>query len=374
MSGRSKLAKWDYFPLLRMFVALAISFVIVLILVFIVSDDPMNAIRILFLGPATSQRNFIDTLSYMVPLVFTALGMNLVLKSGLFNLASDGALYMGGVMAAVIAILVPMAFGVAQLVIIPIAAIVGAAINVVPALLRRYTGSSEIVISLMFNFIFFFFGQFLIRELVLDPSVGNMSLPIPDPARIPRMIPGFTLHWGFVMMLVLVVVMYFLVERSKFGYQLRITGLNRQFARYSGIKVGAVVLTAQLIAGLLAGSGGAIQILGMFSRFQWNLLGGTTYVWDGMLVVLLAGGKVLWIPIAAFFLSYLRIGATVMAMRTDVDNELVTVIQGILLVLISAERFLYVIKRRREEKLALEEKMQQEMAAASETAAEQEGV
>ena len=361
-----KLSKWDYFPTVRMLAAVAISFAIVFILVFIVSNDPMNAIKSLFIVPLTSKRNFIDILSYMVPLVFTALGMNLVLKSGLFNLASDGALYMAASVAAVIAIQWIMPPGVAQLVIIPIAAIIGASINVVPALLQRLTGASALVISIMFNFIFFYLGQFLIRETVLDATTGNHSYPFREAARIPRIIPGQSLHWGFAIMLVMVVVMYFLVERSKFGYQLRITGLNRAFAKYSGIKVGSVVLAAQFIAGLLAGAGGAIQLTGMFERFNWNLLGQVTYVWDGMLVNILAVTKPQYILIAGFFLGYLRIGSNVMAMRTDVDSELITVIQGIMLVLISAERFLYFIRKRREEKLALEAKMQEEKDTAPE--------
>jgi len=189
-----KLADWNYFPVVRMLAVIVIAFTIVFIIIFAVSETPVRAIDSLFLGPVSSMNNFLDVFSYMVPLVFTALGMNLVLKSGLFNLASDSALYMGAVISAVMVILIVPVPGI---IILPLAIItagtIGAGINMLPALIRRYTGASEIVISLMFNFIFFYFGQFIIRETVLDARTGNHSYAFPAEARIPPIFAGLSL-------------------------------------------------------------------------------------------------------------------------------------------------------------------------------------
>ncbi|MCL2367626.1 MAG: ABC transporter permease [Oscillospiraceae bacterium] len=372
-----KRMKWDFFPVLRMLVAVAISFVLVVILVFIVSETPMRAIDALFAGPVSNMRNFTDVLSRMVPIVFTALGMNLVIRSGLFNLASDSSLYMSAVLVAIVAIRVVLPAAVLLPLMLLLAAVVGALINVVPALLRRYTGANETVVSLMFNFIFFFLGMFIMRETILDARAGNVSQPFQEAARIGRIFPDthYTLHWGFVAMLAVVVIMYFVVERSKFGYQVRIVGLNRQFAKYSGIKVGLVVLTAQLIGGALAGVGGTIDLLGMFPRFQWNLQDSVAYVWDGLLVNNLSVGKPIFIPLAAFFLAYLRTGSQIMTIRTDVDLELITILQAIMLVLVSSDRFMYGLKLRREQKIALEQRMLEEMESETvpSSAADKEG-
>ena len=342
----------DYFYLMRLMVAIGISFVIIAVIVLSVSGNPMNALNKLFLGPAATPRSFIDVLSYMIPLVFTGLAMNIALKSGLFNMGADGSFYMGAVVSSIMAVLWTLPGGLFQLVIVILAALLGGCINIIPALIRRYMGANEVVISLMFNFVFFFFGLFLMQRTVLDTTTGNQSLPFNEAAKIPKVFPQYTLHWGIVVMLAMVAVMYFIVERSNFGYQLRITGLNRNFARYSGVKVGVIVLVSQFIGGMLAGMGGSIQMLGMFNRFNWNLQ--VMYVWDGMLVNILAGGKPAYVPVAAFFLSYLRIGADVMARNSDVDSTLISIIQGVIILLVSSERFLYGMKRRRDERLALE--------------------
>lgn len=146
--------------------------------------------------------------------------------------------------------------------------------------------------------------------------------------------------------------MWILMDKSKFGRALQITGANENFARYAGIRIGGVVLGSQLIGGMLAGLGGGVEMIGMYKKFQW--ITAQTYVWDGILINLLAGTKPLMIPVSAFFISYIRIGALVMSRGGDVDSEIVSIIQGIMIMLIASERFLYRLKKNKEEKEALQ--------------------
>ena len=97
--------------------------------------------------------------------------------------------------------------------------------------------------------------------------------------------------------------------------------------------------------------GGAIEKLGMYRRFQWSQA--PNYAWDGVIISILSSNNPIFIPIAAFFLSYIRVGADIMARQTDVQNEIVALIQGIIILLVTAERFLYFIKQRKESQLAL---------------------
>jgi simple sugar transport system permease protein len=89
---------------------------------------------------------------------------------------------------------------------------------------------------------------------------------------------------------------------------------------------------------MIAGMGGSIEVLGMYRRFSWQLLPG--YGWDGVIVAILARNNPALVPVAAFFLAYLRIGADLMSRTSDVQSEVVAVIQGIMIVLIAAESFL----------------------------------
>ena len=128
------------------------------------------------------------------------------------------------------------------------------------------------------------------------------------------------------------------MKRSAAGFALKLTGENQAFARYSGVGVGGVILASQFIGGLLGGMGGAVQVLGMYDRFQWTSLPG--YGFDGVIVAILARKNPVMVPVAAFFLAYLRIGSDVMSSSTDVTNELVSIIQSIIILFVSAKVFL----------------------------------
>ena len=105
----------------------------------------------------------------------------------------------------------------------------------------------------------------------------------------------------------------------------------------------------------------AIEMVGMYKRFYWQ--SPVNYVWDGLLVHMLANQNPVFIPLTAFFIAYLRIGAEIMSRATDLDPEVVTFLQGIIILLVASERFLYKFKQKHEQKLALE---QAELASAQE--------
>ena len=127
--------------------------------------------------------------------------------------------------------------------------------------------------------------------------------------------------------------------------------MSPEFAKAAGIKTGKVILLAQFVGGIFAGMGGAIEMVGMYKRFYWQSQ--VNYVWDGLLVHMLANENPVFIPLTAFFIAYLRIGAEIMSRATDLDNEIVAFLQCIVILLVGAERFLAVIKKRKEQKNAL---------------------
>lgn len=347
-----KKIKFDYYNLLRVSVAIGISIIIACIIIFLASDQPTKAIYQLFLGPFQTKRNFFSVIESMIPLVFTGLAMNIMFKGGLFSMGADGSFYMGAVVAAFVAIKFTLPTGVHQFVLILLAALVGGIITTLPAIIKKKTGANELVVSLMFNYVFFYSGLYIINKFLLDESTGYASYKFKETARLGLMVKGTRLHYGFLIMMATVIVMYFVVERSKFGYKLRITGNNKRFAKYSGVGITGTILSSQFIGGTLAGMGGAIEMVGINKRFEWNSQ--VAYVWDGMLVDLLASSKPALIPLAAFFLSYVRTGADIMSRKTDVDNEIIAIIQGVMILLVAAERFMYTVKKRNEEKQALE--------------------
>lgn len=342
-----------YFSVIRILCAIAIALLIVFIIIFFVSDQPVYAIRKMVLGPLETKRSFFNVLERAVPLIFSGLALNIVLRSGVFSIAADGSFYMGAVIATGIAIKIQLPNVIHQCILIAVAGLVGGLISTLPIILSKYTKVNATVLSIMFNSIFYYVGYSIVSTYLLEKSGQWGSAYFPDTARLGNMIKGTSMHWGFLIMVATIVFVIFLMEKTSFGYKVRVTGINKDFAKNAGIKTGRVILGAAFISGIVAGMGGAIEMVGMYKRFQWQTP--VNYVWDGLLVHMLANENPYFIPVTAFFIAYLRVGAEVMSRATDLDNEIVSFLQCIVILLVGSERFLYVLKKRREQNLALQQ-------------------
>lgn len=341
------------FDILRLVVAVLISLAITAIIIFSVSKQPLDALYSLFIGPFGSKRHFFNILEMSVPLIFTGLALSLVFKSGNFSMIADGALYMGAVITSIIAVKFALPIGIHPIVAIFCSAVVGGIIGAIPAILKTKYTANELVTSLMLNYVFFYSGIFLINKLLIDKNAGNFaSLKFNNSAKLLQIVSGTRLHIGFIIAIIVSILLYIFVYKTKWGYEIRVVGSNIEFAKHSGINTKKVIVITQLIAGMIAGIGGSIELLGMYSRFQWA--DAPSYAWDGVIIAVLSKNNPKFVPFAAFFLAYIRVGADIMSRKSDVQNELVSIIQAIIILLITAERFLYIIKQHQESKLALE--------------------
>lgn len=351
----------DYFSVFRILVAIIISLLVVFVIIFFVSDDPWFAISKMMLGPLQSKRSFFNVVERAIPLIFTGLALNISLRSGVFNIASDSSFYMGAVLAAFISLKLPLTAGLFQVVYLFVAIVVGGAINTLPVVLHKYTNIAPTVVAIMQNSIFYYLGLSLVSAFLLEKSGTWGSHEFPAAAKLGNMISGTSLHWGFLILVVVIIFVVVLMEKTSFGYKVRLTGINPNFARSAGIKTGGVVLGAQFIGGSVAGVGGAIEMMGMYKRFQWQSQ--VAYVWDGLMVHMLANQNPVFIPLTAFFIAYLRIGAEVMSRAAGIDPEVVAFLQGIVILLVASDRFLYPIKKRYEQKKALRQAEKAEKTA-----------
>ncbi|MEN1759836.1 ABC transporter permease [Anoxynatronum sibiricum] len=327
------------FETIRTLVAIGVALLLALIIIFSVSDEPGYALERFLLGPVTNLRNFGNVLEMAIPLIFTGLAISVMFMAKQFNLGAEGGFFFGAVGATALVLtfnLPPVILPVAAIIVGALAGGLGSAL---PAVLKARMGASELVSSLMMNFILFWLGLFIINNYFRDAMAGAMaSHRFPDAAKLTRILPGTRLHFGIFIALAMVVVVYLFLYRSRWGYALRMVGLNIRFAEYSGINTKSVILYSQIIGGMIAGMGGTVELLGMYPRFTWFQLPG--YGWDGVIVAIMARNNPLLVPVFAFFLAYLRIGADIMARVTDVPSEVVAIIQGVMIMLVTAERLL----------------------------------
>ncbi len=333
------------YDVLRTFIAIGIAMVLALVVIYFISDEPIKAMNSFLFGPLSTFRRFANVIELMIPITFTALGICVMYQAAQFNLIGEGVFFICGAIATWLALNLNLPTGLHAVVVILISGLVGGLIAMIPAVLKVKWKASEVVSSIMMNYVLQLAGIYLLMYHMKDMASGfNASYIIPDSAKLPVLIPKTRVHAGLIIVVLMIVLVYIFLYKTKWGYEIRMTGENMNFAKYSGIKVNKVILYASLIGGFLAGMGGSVEILGMYTRFQWERSPG--YGWDGMMVAILAKKNPALVPFAAFFLAYLRIGADVISRTSDVPVEFVNVIQAIVIMFIAAEMFLSGMKHR----------------------------
>lgn len=332
------------FNIIRAIVSMIIAVFVAIIIIILVSDNPMESIRIFFIGPLTKTRYIGNIIEAAIPLIFSGLAISIVFQASMFNLAAEGIFFFSAAIISMIAIWVPLPAGIHQGVIIIAGALVGAFIMVIIGVLRARFGASELVSSLMMNNILLGVGSYIMTRYMRDPMASQGSYPYAETALLGSIVPGTRIHGGLILALVVAALAYMFIYRTKWGYEIRIVGQNVEFAKYSGINVAKVIIISHIVSGLISGMGGAVESIAMHRRFEWSMLPG--YGFDGALIAMLANNNPIGVIFSALFVAYLRIGADIVARLSDVPTEMVTILQSVIILLISAERFLHSYRQR----------------------------
>ena len=369
------------FTVVRSAAAIAIALLVAMLLIFVSADADgvaakfsltVDALRQLLIGPlfkntgAFSVKNFSDVLASMIPIMFTGLATCVMFSANQFNLGAEGGIMLGAFVSAMVAIYMPL-----PPVLLPVFAVLAGAVSVavmmlIPAVLKAKLGVSEMVNSLMLNYVIMYLIKYLMNSHLADKSKGQiMSYPFQPQAAIPQLIDnGSKLSWGFIVALVFVVLTALFMYRTRWGYSIRMIGINQPFSMYSGMNVAGMVVLSQVLGGILAGMGGGIEMLGRYSTFSWSALPG--YGWTGITVAILAGNNPAFVPLAAFFMAYLDKGCSLMSTYCGVPSQLIDILQAVIFVFFAAEQFLSKYRQTLVVRSTQEELRQQAAAEAAE--------
>ena len=369
------------FSVVRGALAIFIALAVATLLIFICAEGEtlaekgamtLSALRQLLIGPAfrnkggISTKNLCDVLAAMIPIIFTGLATCVMFSANQFNLGAEGGIMLGAFVSAMVAIYVPL-----PSVLLPVFAVLAGAVSVavmmlIPAVLKAKLGVSEMVNSLMLNYVIMYLIKYLMNSHLADKSKGQiMSYPFQPQAAIPQLIDnGSKLSWGFIVALVFVVLTALFMYRTRWGYSIRMIGINQPFSMYSGMNVAGMVVLSQVLGGILAGMGGGIEMLGRYSTFSWSALPG--YGWTGITVAILAGNNPAFVPLAAFFMAYLDKGCSLMSTYCGVPSQLIDILQAVIFVFFAAEQFLSKYRQKLVVRSTQEELRQQAAAEAAE--------
>lgn len=352
--------------LIRGFVAIAIAIMVAFILIFISADDPGKAlhcllIRPIFSGGALNVKSIVTILGRMTPMIFAGLGVCVMFSANQFNLGGEGSIMLGGFIAAIIAIYAPMAAGIHPAVCVLAGAISGGLVMMIPAIIKVKLKASEMVCSLMMNYVVLYIILHFLNNNLADRSKGaTQSYPFLPTAKIGSMVGTSELTWGFLVALLVTAIVVVFMYRTRWGYAIRMIGINESFSQYSGMKVGGMILLSQVIGGVLSGMGGAIEMLGRYNTFLWKDLPG--YGWTGITIAILAKNNPAMVPLAALFISYLNRGCELMSIYAGVPAEMIDIIQGVIFLFFAAEQFMSKTRQKFVVREAKEELRQKELA------------
>lgn len=322
--------------------AILLSAVLFSIFLLILGKSPVQFIELLWRGGFGTWFSWQNTLVRSSPLMLSALCVAIPARLGMVVIGGEGALIMGGFGAAVIAIPLiswaPVSFVLGAMVIASVLA-GGIWIGIVGAI-RHYRGVNETISSLLLFYIAVSVLNFCVEGALRDPSDPNKpsTMPIGRENMIGN-IPGTDVHWGLVFGILLCVVLYFVMNRTTFGFAARVTGGNLRAAQAQGLPVGKLILVSCAIAGAVAGLAGFFEIAAIHGKANASLIAG--YGFTGILVSFLARHNPLVIIPVAIFLGGIAASGGLIQRRMDLPDATVLVLQGLLFVVLLVSETLY---------------------------------
>lgn len=297
-------------------------------LILLAGADPIVAYGALLEGAFGGQRQLTETILKATPLLIMSLGLILAFKARVWNIGGEGQYFIGALFGSVIALQfseLPPALLITAMLLA--GALGGALWGLIPALLRTKRGISEIISTLMLNYVAIFLIEYIARGPLKDP---NGFLPetaqFIQAARLPRLLET-RLHIGVIIALILIPVVYVLIWHTPLGFRLRAIGARASVARFAGINVEWGIIFALLFSGALAGLVGLMEVSYLHTRLKGAISGG--YGFTGILVALLGRLHPVGALLAAIFFAALSIGANSMHTITGLPATLTDAIQAI---------------------------------------------
>ena len=278
-----------------------------------------------------------ETLVVAAPLILTGLSVALAFKAGLFNIGAQGQFIFGAIGASVIGFKTTMPIGIHVIAAILTAMVFGALWGGFVGFLKARTGAHEVIVTIMLNYVASYFLLWLLSTTAFlrkgrqDP----IAPPVKVTARLPHLAgANLRVNFGIIIALAAAAAVWWLLNRSTWGFRFRAVGANAAAAKTAGISVAVVTTMVMAIAGALAGLGGAVQILG--SEFALTAGAGGSFGFDAITVALLGRANPIGTVFAALLFGGLRAGGLTMQANTDTPIDLILVIQALVVLFIAA--------------------------------------
>lgn len=273
------------------------------------------------------------------PIALVALGTAVAFRAGLFNIGEPGQLICGAFTSAMVGTALPF-HGLGNILLtLAAGTVAGAVAGLIPGVLDARFGVALVVSTLLLNYIFEITFSYLVSGPVRD-TTGVSQLPqtrmLAPADRLQPFTASTQFHAGMLLALVLTVLVTLAVRYSAWGFELRMRGLNPGFALVGGVNLGHQTSVVMAVSGGLCGLGGAVATLATYGRYIDGALTSPDVGFTGLAAALMAGSGTTLSVVAALFLGFLQAGANAMSRTTNVPLQLADVIQGTIIVFVTA--------------------------------------
>ena len=315
-------------------------FAVFILLIAFSGAAPFETLGIFFQGIFGNLNSFCEVFVKGTPLMLTGLACALAFRTGFFNIGAEGQFYAGAVAAAAVAlrcVFIPVFLR------LPLALLAGFLAgglwSLLAAFMKLRFRISEIIVTIMLNYIAVNFVGVAVRTFLQDPSSGLPQSERLEAAMVlPRLITGTRLHAGFLIAAFMVAVIWFVLEKTTWGYEMRLVGFNPRAGQVNGIPVAAGVSRASVLSGGLAGLAGAIELMAVQKKLLEGFSGDCGYT--GVLIALLAGNRPEWVPVSALLYAASQVGAQAMQRSAGVPSSMVSILIGCVVIILLVRSFL----------------------------------
>ncbi len=312
-------------------VSFLVSLVLTAVLLGVFGANPFRTFAAMAVGAFGSSHGFAETLVKAIPLMLTGLGVAIAFKIKFWNIGAEGQLTMGGVAAAGVALFGERLFPGHSLLFCALLGglVAGALWAGIPALLKTSLKVDETLVTLMMNYIAILYSEFLYYGPWRDPKGYGFpgSRMFSADAWLPRIMGRA--HAGIWVALALAILLWIVLKRTRWGFELQIIGASQKAARYQGIAVERNVALSVVLSGALCGLAGAFEVTGISHRLQQGLSIG--YGYTAIIVAWMSQLNPLAVPFVALALAALAVGGDQVQMMMGLPASMGVVMQGLIL-------------------------------------------
>lgn len=338
-----RIAKRDDIPKRKEWIirggAIFLSLVFTGLILLIFNLNPIEIFKTIIEGAVGSEMRIKQTIIKAVPLIITSLGILVAFKMKFWNIGGEGQIMMGAFAASYVALFFPeMPKPLALLVMALAAILVGGLWAFIPAIFKAKMGTNETIFTLMMNYVAIKFVTYLQYQAWMDPAANGFPkiAPFPEWALMPKL---FGLHVGWMVALVCVAIIYVFMKHTKKGYEITVVGESIETARYAGMNINRVIVTAMLISGGLCGLAGMIQVSAVERTLAIGISGG--YGFTAIITAWLARLNAIAVLFVCIVFAMLIQGGAYIQVSLNVSSAVSNVVQGtILLFVLGSEFFL----------------------------------